>query len=100
MATTISTGEMRNRIGDILARIRYTGEHIVIQRRGKPVAAIISFEEYQQLIELQKKQRLEERRKRFAGLREAAAYSDMPEEEALALAQGIADSVRHGRGTL
>jgi len=97
--TTISAGEMRNRIGDILARIRYAGEHIVIQRKGEPVAAIISFAEYQQLMELQKKQRLEERHRRFARLREAAAYSGMPEEEALALAQEAADSIRHGRGT-
>jgi len=100
MVTTINAGEMRNRIGDILARIRYAGEHIVIRRRGEPVAAIISFEEYQQLMELRRKQRLEERRRRFAKLREAAAYSDMPEKEALALAQEAVGSVRHGGGTL
>lgn len=98
MVTTVSAGEMRNRIGDILARIRYANEHIVIQRRGKPVAAVIGIEEYRLFVEAREKQRLKERHKRFATLREAATYIDMPEGEALALAQEVVNSIRHGGG--
>lgn len=99
MTTTVSAGEMRNRIGDILARIRYTDEHTVIQRRGKSVAAVIGIEEYRLFLEMREKQRLKERHNRFARLREAATCSDMPEEEALALAQKVVNSIRHSGGT-
>ncbi len=41
----IRASEVRNRIGDILARVRYGGEHMVVERRGQPVAVIIGIEE-------------------------------------------------------
>lgn len=50
MATTISAMEIRNRLGDLLSRILYTGERFIIERRGKPIAAIIGIEEYRAVL--------------------------------------------------
>ncbi len=53
---TISAMKLRDRIGDVLNRVRYAGERFIVERRGQPVAAIISVEDLQLL------ERLEEER--------------------------------------
>ena len=81
----IRTSEVRNRIGDILARVRYGGEHVVVERRGQPVAAIIGIEEYDRLIELRRQWEAQQRRRRFQTIRASAVESDLSEEQALQL---------------
>ena len=49
MTTRIKAAELHQRVGDVLAQIRYTGERVIIERRGKPVAAIISMEDLERL---------------------------------------------------
>ncbi len=49
MTTRIKAAELHQRVGDILAQIRYTGEQVIIERRGKPVAAIISIADLERL---------------------------------------------------
>lgn len=41
----ISTSQARDEFADILNRVAYKGERIVLQRRGKSLAAIIPFNE-------------------------------------------------------
>ena len=41
MQKTISTQELKTRIGEIMDAVRLRGDHYVIQRRGKPVAAVV-----------------------------------------------------------
>lgn len=53
---TVSAMEMRQSFGALLNRVQYAGERITIARQGKPVAALISWEELQRL------ERLEEAR--------------------------------------
>jgi len=53
------------------------------------MAAIIGIQEYEEFVKFQQ----EQRRQRFERLRAAAA--NMPEREALDLAQEAVDSVRH-----
>jgi len=77
----IRASEVRNRIGDILARVRYGGEHIVVERRGQPVAAIIGIEEYEHLIQLRRRWEAAQRRSRFQAIRTSAAENDLTEEE-------------------
>jgi prevent-host-death family protein len=50
--TKVSTVELREQLGDLLNRVAYAGEHVVILRRGKPVAAIVSMEDLQRLATL------------------------------------------------
>jgi prevent-host-death family protein len=70
-ATTISVMELRDRVGDTLNRVSYAGERFIIERRGKPVAAIISIE----LLELLEHMELE-REAELIRLARAAAESE------------------------
>ncbi len=42
-----SIAEMRNNTADIINRVAYGGERVILERRGKPVAVIIPVEEYE-----------------------------------------------------
>ena len=81
----IRASEVRNQIGDILARVRYGREHVVVERRGQPVAAIIGIEEYDRLIQLRRQWEAQQRRLRFQAMRASAAENDLSEEEAFQL---------------
>jgi len=45
----VNTNNVRDRLGEILDEAHYQGNEFVIQRRGKPLAAIIPFEAYEQM---------------------------------------------------
>lgn len=45
----ISAMNLREQIGDVLNRVRYVGDRFIVERRGKPVAAIVSVDELEQL---------------------------------------------------
>lgn len=49
----ISIVEARKRLSDLANRASYSRETIFLTRRGKPVAVIIGFEDYQQLLKLE-----------------------------------------------
>jgi antitoxin (DNA-binding transcriptional repressor) of toxin-antitoxin stability system len=49
MITRISSADLHTRIGNVLTRIQRKGERFVIERRGIPVAAVISIEDLQRL---------------------------------------------------
>ena len=48
----ISIGEARKAFADLLNRVMYGGERIVLTRRDRPVAAIVSVEDYELLEQL------------------------------------------------
>ena len=50
--TTVSMTQAKNELADVVNRAAYGGECIVLLSRGKPKAAIISFEDLQLLEEL------------------------------------------------
>lgn len=41
----IGVAEIRNNLADALNRVIYAGERVVLERRGKPAAAIVSLED-------------------------------------------------------
>jgi antitoxin (DNA-binding transcriptional repressor) of toxin-antitoxin stability system len=47
--TKISAAVLHLRVGEILAKIRYTGERFIVERRGVPVAAIVSVDDLTKL---------------------------------------------------
>jgi antitoxin YefM len=49
--TTSSLTEVRDNLSDILDRVASTGEEWIVTRHGRNVAVILSFEEYEALIE-------------------------------------------------
>lgn len=70
--TTVSMTQAKNELADVVNRAAYGGERIILLSRGKPKAAIISFEDLQLLEGLQEEK--EARRARMEGwLAEARA---------------------------
>src|SRR5215472_5817188 len=49
MATRIGTHEAKTRLSDYLNRVSYRGERIIVERHGKPVAALVSVEDLSRL---------------------------------------------------
>jgi len=42
---TVSSEEVRDGLGELINRVAYGGERVMVTRRGKPVAAIVSKED-------------------------------------------------------
>jgi prevent-host-death family protein len=49
----ISTSQIRDNLADALNRVAYGGERIVLQRRGKGIAALVPMEDLAALEELE-----------------------------------------------
>ena len=47
--TQVSIGRVKRDISDLVNRVAYGGERIVLTSRGRPKAAIVSIEDYQKL---------------------------------------------------
>jgi len=52
MSRKIGITEARDSLSEVLNRVAYGGERYVVERRGKPLAAMISAVEYQELVRL------------------------------------------------
>ena len=46
---TMTVAEAKNRFSDVLRRAEYGGERVIVERRGKPVAAIVSTDDLRRL---------------------------------------------------
>ncbi len=64
-AKRLSTSEARQQFAELINRAAYRGERFVVQRRKKPVAAVIPIEEYE-LLERMIEHREDELDKRLA----------------------------------
>jgi len=84
MSKTITSTELQKKTREMIDWARIEKEAIVIETYGKPMAALVSYEEYQNYLQYK-----QVRADRFRSLREAAAanaeYNTLTEEEALAL---------------
>jgi prevent-host-death family protein len=58
--TRVSIGQVKRDISDLVNRVAYGGERILLTSRGKPKAAIVSIEDYEQLEETGAKTNLEQ----------------------------------------
>lgn len=63
MATKISTAEARKNFADIVNKVAYGNESIVLTRRGQEVAAIVSMEELKLLRQIEDRIDIEDARK-------------------------------------
>ena len=53
MATTISTADARKNFADIVNKVAYGKKSIVLTRRGKKIAALVSIEELELLQQIE-----------------------------------------------
>ena len=50
MAIRVSAREARNKFADIMGSVRYGGEEIIVERSGRPIAALIPVDTYEKLV--------------------------------------------------
>ena len=86
MIATVSTADIRQRIGDLLNRVALRGGEFIIERKGKPMAVLVSVERLEQLRSVSRQ-----------GLRdflERQQKSSLAEPDAVALALEAQDWAR------
>jgi prevent-host-death family protein len=59
MFASISAMQLRTSIGAVLNRIEYKGDRVVIERKGTPVAALVSVEDLHRLEALEAEREIE-----------------------------------------
>lgn len=87
MAIRVSAREARNRFADIMGSIRYGGEEVIVERSGRPMAALIPVETYERLVA--------ERRTRFEVLDEIR--SQLPDVAPEKVQEDIAQAINELR---
>lgn len=66
MPTTISTADARKHFADIVNKVAYGNEPIVLTRRGQEVAALVSIEEFELLQQIEDHIDIEDAKKALA----------------------------------
>jgi prevent-host-death family protein len=94
MPRIVTASEAQNHFGAMVQWAEENQDNVVVERRGKPAAVIISYEEYQKLEQLREQER---RRKAFEALeairaRVAERNPDLTTEDAYRLA-GFSEEV-------
>ena len=56
MNTQISIGQIKRDVSELVNRVAYAGERIILTSRGKPKAALISMADYERLTQIDHKQ--------------------------------------------
>jgi prevent-host-death family protein len=49
MARSLSVAEAKRRFSDVLGTVRHRGERVIVERRGRPVAAIVPLDDLARL---------------------------------------------------
>ena len=78
--TTMTIVQARNGLAEALNRVYYGGERIMIARRGKPIAALVSAEELEVLQRIEDAEDLRDARKALAAYKRNPK-SAMPYDE-------------------
>jgi len=66
MPTTITTADARKNFADIVNKVAYGNEPIVLTRRGKEIAALISMDELELLQQIEDHMDIEDAKKALA----------------------------------
>lgn len=86
MFKTISSTELQKKTREMIDWTRMNNEPVIIQTYGKPMATLVSYNEYQNYLQYK-----QARNGRFARVRQAAtdnaAYNELTETEAMALVE-------------
>jgi prevent-host-death family protein len=86
MTEKVSTIDVRQRIGDLLNRVALRHDEFVIERKGKPLAALVPIERLEQMRRFARRHALE--------LLEKQKQSTVGEEQALEIALEAQRSAR------
>jgi prevent-host-death family protein len=89
MITEVSAVNFRQNLGEMLNQVQYRNDSIVINKDGKPVAALVDAELFARI------RRMQERFDDLAS-RLAAGYAGVPVEEGMAEIDAAVAAERHG----
>src|SRR5215471_16109102 len=81
MTNTVSTMDVRQRIGDMLNRVALRHDEFIIERKGKPLAALVPVERLDQMRRFARQHALA-----FLERQKAAAGDKLSDEKAMRLA--------------
>jgi prevent-host-death family protein len=70
---TVTVAEARRKLADLVAQVGFGGKRVMLERHGKPVAAVVSVDDLRRLEELDRVD--DSRQKRALGALEAARKS-------------------------
>ncbi len=93
MAEKVSTMDVRARIGDMLNRVSLRHDEFIIERRGKPLAALVPVERLEQMREFARQHALE-----FLDAQKDGAGNQLSDEAAMAVALEAQREARRRRG--
>ena len=95
MPKVITSTELQKQTREAIDYARVERDAVIVETYGRPMAVILSYDEYQAFIEYKSSQ--EERSARFTLLREAAgqnaAYNQLMEEEAAQLVEEVRQEI-------
>lgn len=95
MPKVISSTELQKQTREAIDYARVERDAVIIETYGRPMAVILSYDEYKAYMDYKAAQ--EERSVRFARLREAAgqnaAYNQLSEEEGVRLAEEVREEI-------
>lgn len=91
MPKRVSASEAKTRFGEMLAWAQDNQDDIIVESRGRPHAVIISFQEYQRILDLREKARREDALARLERLRQRVSVRnrDLSEGEAGSIADDL-----------
>ena len=92
MTERVSTMDVRARIGDMLNRVSLRHDEFIIERKGKPLAALVPVERLEQMRLFARQHGLEFLERRRAGL-----GNELSDTEAMSLALEAQREARKGR---
>jgi prevent-host-death family protein len=90
MVTEVNAVHFRQNLGEMLNQVQYRNDSIVINKDGKPVAALVDAELFARIRRMQ--DRFNELSRQVA-----EAFAEVPEEQGLAEIDAAVAEVRHGR---
>lgn len=90
MVTEVNAVNFRQNLGEMLNQVQYRKDSIVINRDGRPVAALVDADLFA---------RIRRMRDQFDTLSEriAASYANVTAEQGMAEIDQVVSDVRHGR---
>src|SRR5258706_12321958 len=66
MSQTLPLKDVREQLSDLVSRVAYGDQKVVITKFGKPVAALVTFEDYEKIMNPAKRYTKEEWKKGFS----------------------------------
>jgi prevent-host-death family protein len=90
MVNEVNAVHFRQNLGEMLNQVHYRNDSIVINKDGKPIAALVDAELFARIRRMQ--DRFDELSRQVA-----EAFAGVPEEQGLAEIDAAVAEVRHGR---